>query len=341
MTLLTTDVYARELAIADEEVLEEGEYESLRLAAGNRVVTKATVDGLSFVAGNDVTFEGNVSYGFYGGNNITIAGTINKDAFIAGNSITISNNAVIGRDLYVAGSSIKIDTDIGRDLNAGAIKIDISGITINGDAHLDSDELIMDENTIIIGKLSYLEKTKVTGLDKVKYGSVETRKVKEVDVKVNRMDSIYDFIISLIGAYIVMAVLFYIVPKSREKLDKVELKFGDIAKTTGIGLVVLCIVPLICLIAMFTGFLTPIALITVCLYVIAIYLGTLLSSYIVGSLINTKLFKNNNPYLSLLVGILVVRLIILIPVIGFWIGAIMLLHGLGLVYKYITASRKK
>ncbi len=341
MTLLTTNVYARELAIADETVVEEGEYNSLRLVAGNTVTTRAKVDGISLVAGNDITFEGHVSYGFYAGNGIKINGTIEKDAFIAGNGITIGDSATIGRDLYVAGSTIIINANVGRDLNAGGEKIDISGITINGDAYLDSEELIMNEDTVITGKLSYLEKAKVTGIEQAKIGSVETRKVREVNVKVNRMNDVYEFLISLLAAYIVVSVLFYLIPSTKEKLSSLELKFEPIAKRIGLGLAILFIVPIICLIALFTGILTPISLITACIYGIALYLSSLLSAFIIGNVLNTKVFKNDNPYVSLLIGITIVRVLGIIPVIGFWIIAICALHGLGLIYKFINNDSKK
>ena len=338
--LLIPSVYARELAIAGETVNEEGEYDSLRLAAGNTVTTTAKVDGISFVAGNIVTIAGNVSYGFYAGNSITINGTIVKDAFIAGNDITIGSDAIIGRDLYVAGSKVKVNANVARDLNIGAEKIDISGIVISGDAHLDAEELIMDESTVIVGKLSYLDSAKVTGLDKASIGSVETRKVKEATVKANRMNNIYDFIVRMLAAFVVMSVLFYIMPNAKEKLTKLEIKFASIAKTTATGLAIFFIVPVVCLIALFTGILTPIALITACVYGISLYLSSLLTAYLIGMAINTKLIKNDNPYLSLLIGIVIVKVLSIVPIIGFWIEAICALHGLGLIYKFINNPKK-
>ena len=337
MTILTTNVYARELAIADDTVNEEGEYDSVRLVAGNQIVSKAQVNGLSLIAGNEVSIDGTYEYGFYAGNSITVNGTIEKDAFIAGNSILIGDNAKIGRDLFVAGNSIKIATNIERDIHIGTNKIDLRGISIGGDAFIDAEEIIMDEDTVITGKLSYLEDAKVSGLDKGKIGSIETRKIEEVTIKVNFMSTVYEFIVSILASYVVMAVLFYIIPSSKTKLDNLELKFESIAKITAIGLAILFVVPMVCLIAVFTGILTPIALITLCIYAIAIYLGTLLTSYVVGNVINKKLFNNDNKYLSLMVGIIIVRLAILIPMLGFWIGAIALLYGLGLIYKFITS----
>ena len=335
-----SNVSALELTQTGENVLQEGDYNSLRLVAGNTVTSSANIDGLSLIAGNTITANGHVTYGLYAGNTLTINEYVDKDLFVAGNGITIGENATITRDAFVAGNSVTINTNIGRDLRAGASRINISGITINGDAYLDAEEIIMNEDTIINGELTYLEKAKVTGLKEATIGSVETTKLPEVKIEVNPMNNIYNFIFTIVAAYIVMLVLFYLLPTSKERIDKVELKVSPIFKTIGIGLLVLIVVPLATLIAMFTGVLTPIALITAAIYVIAIYLSTLLTAYVIGNLINDKLFKNSSIHLSLIIGIVLLKLLKLIPVVGGWIYALAMFYGLGLIYKYI-ASRNK
>ena len=137
-----------------------------------------------------------------------------------------------------------------------------------------------------------------------------------------------------------MIVLFYLIPNSKEKLNNVELQASPILKTVGIGLLVLIVAPIAIIIAMFTGVLTPISLITLAVFAIAIYLSTLLSSYVLGNIINTKLLKNDNVYLSLVIGIILIKLIKLIPILGGWIAALALFYGMGLIYKYITNQTK-
>ena len=337
---MVTNVSALELTQAGDDVIQEGDYNSLRLVAGKNVTSTANIDGISLIAGNNITVNGHVSYGFYAGNSITINESIEKDMFAAGNMITIGDNANIGRDAFVAGNKVTINSNVGRDLRAGASIINISGITINGDAYLDAEEIIMNEDTVITGKLTYLEDTRVTGLNTATIGSVETTKVPEVTVKYNPIDTVYSFIINVIAAFIVMIVLFYLIPNSKEKINNVELQASPILKTMGIGLLVLIVAPLAIIIAMFTGVLTPISLITLAVFAIAIYLSTILSSYVLGNIINTKLLKNDNVYLSLVIGIILIKLIKLIPKLGGWIVALALFYGMGLIYKYITNRTK-
>ena len=337
---MVTNVSALELTQAGDDVIQEGDYNSLRLAAGKNVTSTANIDGISLIAGNNITVNGHVSYGFYAGNSITINESVDKDMFAAGNLITIGNDAIIGRDAFIAGNKIIINSNIGRDLRAGGSSINISGITINGDAYLDAEEIILNEDTVINGKLTYLESAKVTGLEEAKIGSINITRLPEVKIEVNPMQNIYNFIFTIIAAYIVMLVLFYLLPTSKERIDKVELKASPIFKNIGIGLLVLIVVPLASVIAMFTGVLTPIALITIVIYAIAIYLSTLLTSYVIGNLISDKLFKNNNVHLALILGIVLLKLVKLIPILGGWINAFAMFYGLGLIYKYITNRTK-
>ena len=340
MMLVIPRTYALDLAMAGDSITQEGEYDSIRLAAGNNVINKATVDGISLVAGNNITLEGSTPYGFYAGNIINFNEKITKDAFVAGNSIVIDSDAIIGRDLFIAGEDVTIKTTIGRNLHAGAGSIDLRGAIIMGDAYIDADKIIMDNETKITGKLSYLEDANVSGLNKDNIGSVKTHKSNSVAVEYNPMDNIYSFLFSVIAAFVVMAVLFYIIPNTKEKLDDVKLDASIIAKLIGIGAVILLLIPFAVVITLFTGFLTPLSLIVLALYVIAIYMSTLLSAYVIGNVIMKNGFKKENVYLALIIGIMIVRLVKYIPIIGGFMLVLCLTYGMGLIYRYVVSLRK-
>ena len=335
--LFITNVCALNIVEAGETVVHSGEYDSTRLVAGNRVTNEATVNGLSLIAGNEVSLKGTTEYGFYAGNILTINEKIRKDAFIAGNSVTIGSDAFLGRDVFIAGSNIVISADITRDLRVAAGLVDLRGITINGDAYVTSEELLLDKDTVIAGKLSYYEDTKVEGLEVATIGSKDVLKVKDVVVDVNPTTIIISFIEKVLAALIVMLVLFYFIPISKDKLDKLEVSVGGICKTSLIGLGLIIIIPIIAIIALLTGILTPLALITFVIYFISLYIGTLVASYLVGKYISTKVFKNDSVYLELLVGIVLIRLIALIPYVGGIVTIISLLYGFGLIFKFIKA----
>ena len=341
-SLMITNVNAREVTKADENVTQEGKYESTRFIAGNRVIDSAEVDGLTFVAGNEITLEGSAPYGFYAGNLITIKEKIEKDIFVAGNNIIIEKEAEIGRDIYIAGNSITIKANIKRDLRAGCSSVNLSGVVIGGDAFIEAEEIILDKDTVIVGKLTYPSSAKITGIDTASIGStkVNKRNKNNIEVTESLKDKISKFITSTVAAFITMMTILFLIPSSKEKLNNIELKIGSILKIMGIGLIVLIVVPIISIIALFTGILTPLALITLAIYTISIYLSSLLVYYIVGKILDEKLIKQNKTYLTLLCGIVIVKIIKLIPFIGGLITAITLFYGIGLIYQFI-ASREK
>ncbi len=334
-----TNTYAIEVVKAGDVVTHSGDYSSTRFVAGNKVTNTADVEGIVFIAGNELILNGKAPYGFYAGNIVTVNENVEKDMFVAGNHVTISNDAVIGRDAYIAGSIVTINTNIGRDLRVGASSVDLSGATILGDAYVTADVITLNETTNITGKLLYPDNARVTGLSSAKIGSIE-KFAEDAKYTYTMKDKITDFVVSSIAAFIVLVVLFYLIPNSKDKLEKFELNFGNIAKTSGIGLLFLIVVPLVSVIAMFTGILVPLSLITLAIYIISIYLSLLLVCYIVGNVINSKVFNNNNKYLSIILGIIIVKLLVLIPYIGGLLGFISLIFGLGLICKFIKPSKE-
>lgn len=340
LLFVVTNTYAVELFESGNVVTQEGEYSSTRFVAGNKVTNKADVDGLSFAAGNEVTLEGKAPYGFFAGNFVTVNEQIEKDLFVAGNRVTIGKDAVLGRDVFIAASTVEIKSNIGRDLRVGAASVDLSDITIEGNAYIMADEIVMNENTNIKGKLSYLDDAVVTGLDVATIGSVEVNKNVNVEINYEFKDRALDFLFSIVSSYIVMVLLFYLVPKTKDKLNEFELSFGNIAKTSGIGLLVLILVPILSIVGFITLFLMPVSFIALAIYAISIYLSFLLIYYIVGNVIANKVFNKDNIHIALLIGIVLVKLVCLIPYIGGLIGFIALLFGLGLIYRYIINIRK-
>ena len=240
LTLTVRNVYADKVAQAGDTIVQEGNYDSVRFAAGNKVTDKADIDGISFVAGNDIYLEGRAPYGFFAGNTVTINEKIDKDLFVAGNVINIESDAIIGRDVYIAGNKVTIKTNVTRDLRVGASIVDLSGIIIQGDAYVYAEKIILDENTIINGKLTYYNDSTVKGLDVATIGETKVKKNKEVEAKVTTKSKIYDFLFSVISAFLTVAVLFFILPKTKEKIDKLDLSFGVIAKTACTGFIRAC-----------------------------------------------------------------------------------------------------
>lgn len=147
-----------DLLISADNVIIDGTVNGAVIAAGNRVVVNGTVNGdLLMFASEAILSEsakvtGNV---FSGARNIEIRGKVSGSVFGGSSVLTISNNAVIGRNLYyggnslesMAGSQINIDVfagvyqailngEIKRNLTAGAAAVELNG-AVGGNVTLD------------------------------------------------------------------------------------------------------------------------------------------------------------------------------------------------------------
>ncbi len=343
--LFLGSINATDVAAANETVIQDGEYDSTRLIAGNNVTNKAKIDGLSFGAGNVVNAYGNSSYGFYAGNVVTVGEKIEKDLFVAGNSIIISKESELGRDVFIAGNTVSISSDIARDLRVGASSIVLGDITISGDAYLEAERINLSEKTVITGKLYYPSTATVVNIDKASIGSVEVQEVEVTDTeaaeKIFKGVSLGAFIIFLVAAIITLLVILGFIPSLKDKLDKVKVNFNDVAVTCLIGLGVLIVIPVLSIFTIFTGLLTPITIIILVLYGIGLYVSRLFGAYVIGSRINNVLFKKNGLFVSSVIGVILVRLVSLIPIFGGLVKLLVLVYGLGLIYNLITTSKKK
>ena len=191
------------------------------------------------------------------------------------------------------------------------------------------------------GKLTYNEKANISGLDKATVGSSETKKMHVEKKEFSPINPVYMFIISIISAYIVMLAILGIVPNAKERLASLKFDGNTIFNRLLAGIGVLFLVPIVALLAVFTLILTPISLITLAVYFVSIYLAGLISSYVIGDVISKKLLKMDNMFFSLALGIVLVKFLKLIPILGDFVVLITLLYGLGLIFFYIKNKGEK
>lgn len=341
--ILTAFMFSRvnaKVLEADDNLNLTGTSNSSVFAFGSDLKSTKEVDGISFFAGNTLSIDGSTPYGFYAGNVLSINTNVEKDLFIAGNSINIGSEAKLGRDVYIAGNNVKINANVNRNLRIAASEVDLSGIIIKGNAYIDADKITVDKDTVIGGKFVYYENTTING-EAASVGSTEIKKSNDIEFTVTLKDRIYSTLMSIIAGFIVMIALFYMIPKSKEKIDEEKIDANDIFSNIAKGFVSLIIIPILAIIALVTGFLTPLALIVLAIYIICIYLASLVSYYVIGKYINDKLTKKENVYLSLIIGIVLLKLIKYIPYIGGLISALCLFYGLGVLYKLIKKNREE
>jgi uncharacterized membrane protein len=288
------------------------------------------VNGIAFIAGNNVLVTGNEDYGCIAGNNVNFNGNIQNDLFIAGNNVSIiSSENTIGRDLYAAGNVVTISENINGNAFVAGDEVVLKDITINGDINISAEKVNIEGNVIITGTFKVNDNAKVTGEDNLTSGNKETyaNNDKKI-VKNNFVSTITGLAMLLILGF----VLHFVFPKVYEKANK-KNDTKSILMNMLYGLLVLIIVPIISIILMCTIIGTMLGIIIILLYVITLLISAIIASMVAGKAILNKLFKtSDNAYLSITIGLVLFKLFELIPYVGTLIYFLIFIFGLGKIY---------
>lgn len=310
------------------------------LFGNNLNVDTENKTGITFVAGNELSLSNKTEYGFVAGNAIKFSGETSRDLYLAGNSITLSKDAKIGRDVFVAANSLTVDTDIAGDLAVTADTVILKNVKISGNLNLDVEHIEFVGAVEIVGALTYNDTAKVTGLDLAKYGSIEAYHVDEIHPAALIVAKIYSKVMSIIGLFLVMALICTVYKQLHEKIDA-ESDVSRFGMNLAVGLCTLVFIPVIAILAFFTYVAAPLGIVALLLYGLVVYLSQGFAGLWLGHLIVEKCFKSkSNIYLEAILGITLLGFLSLIPYIGVATGFIGLVLGLGLIVACIKPNSK-
>lgn len=308
--------------------------------AGNLVDIIGNIDGIGFIAGNTVNVNGDIEYGFIAGNKITVNGTIEKNAYIAGNDITISSDAKINRDLFMASNTIIIEGTVNRNISLGASELIVkSTAKIGGNINVEADKITIEDGATINGTLKHNEKAKTNIGNNANIKKIEA--YKEIEVE-NDTNDLSEALISIVNMFVVFIVFTSIFQKTCAKTKEMYEGKNKYIKNAGTGLLLLICVPVVCLLLLISSVGLSLGLVLFGLYIIGLYLAYITSSFVLGDLIITKLLKKDiNNYFVGIIGIVLLKLLTLIPHIGGLISFIALILGLATIYNLIIVDEKE
>ena len=301
--------------------------------AGNIIDMAGNIDGIGFIAGQTINIKGNLEYGFIAGQNITINGNITKNIYAAGQTITFTKNASIGRDIFLAADTITLNGNLERNINISAAKVIIeNGTTINGNINIDTSEIIIKDNVKIEGTLKYNNTAKETISKNAQIAKTQTYKTTDNN-QVNKTEILQ----SILNMVVVFLCITILIPQTIDKTEKIyNNKNTKYIKNVGIGFLLLICIPLISILLLVSNIGIYLGLIIAGLYLIALYISFIISGFILGNLLLKKLMNlNTNKYLSGIIGIILLKLLMLIPVFGTILGLIALTLGLSTIWNLV------
>lgn len=294
------------------------------MISGGQIKTNSSIDGDAYVAGGQIDIGGTITGNLIvAGGNITISGKVMKNVIVAGGQVKIDSTAEIGGYVLAGGGQVDLLGNFLGPVKVGAKSLVVGEkATINGNLEADvsksdvsSNSKIVGEKKIVIHEMKQPEKQQANQWKKMGY-------VKEI----------FSFLSKLI-------VLLILVKLFGEKI-KQNKTINTFWSTIGLGLIILVVAPILSLILMGTIIAIPLSLIISVFYFVSLYLSGIVASILVGDFIFEKGYlKTGNNYFQSILGLVLITLLGLIPFVGGLIKFIVLLLGLGFIFKSLTLKK--
>ena len=299
---------------------------------GDSISIGNIVGGDIISAGRDI----NIQSSEVKGNIRTASQTVNidvgktKNITLAGESINIGDKTNANA-IYLAASDINFKGET-NDFYASAQTIVIDG-TVNGNLNVDCENITFTENSLVKGNIKIKSSNEPNLNSKMSMSDIDYEKITtNKEEGMFSESNIVAFLISLVAAIITGLVLYVLLNKSLFRLDR---KLDKIYKYFLIGLATFIIIPILSIILIISVICVPVGIIILILYGIITYLCPIILGIILGQLILSK----QNSILQILLGILMIKILLLIPYISFIIWFISILFVFGLItmklYSYI------
>lgn len=328
--------------------------------AGNNVTIQQDVDGDLFIAGGNVTVNGMVSGDlFVGGGTVILNGPIKDDVRMLGGALSL--NSTVDGDMIVIGGTVDLnkDTLVAGDLvvlagnaNAyGTVNRSVRGIlgrltlggAVNGDVDVRVTEKLVLLNTgHVFGNLKYFAPERVENHGGAIDGEMSfneilssTEKVKEGLRQFLNIGQLAGKLWSFLALLVVGLFMLRLVPHGLERASE-QIKAEGL-KSFGIGFLVFVVGGMASLLAMFTVVGVQFGFILAAFLFVLGELSRVVSAYWLGAALArrgaSKKMSSRRLYWvrfgTLALGLLLVKLIGMIPVLGWVAGFAFLMLGAG------------
>ena len=291
---------------------------------GQNITITGIVLGDIYCAGQNITFSGNASGSVrLASQNITFSGKTLGSVSLAAQSVKVENGTDIGRDLLIAADSTTVNGKVSRDASIGAKNATVLG-TIGRDLGGRYQFLTLAPTANIKGNIDYTSKNDLLKTSSTKVGGQITRRNVAPAGK-TQLPSVYVFAAyTFISLLIVSLTLVLIVPKMFVQTTKeISERTG---KTIWKGLFTIFIAPIILILIAATLVGIPLAGLGFTAWALILSLSGPIFAYSVGHKV-TK--GKSSPFLTMLIGSVIVLALYLIPIVNAIVGLIVGTVGSG------------
>lgn len=335
VTVASGEVIDGDLYVAGGTIIIDGTINGDLIAAGKTIRVNGPVNGSIIAAGGTVNINGEVTHAVRVlGETLNISGTIGRDLLVAGGEVSLASTAKIGSDLLLGAGTALIDGLIKGDINSG-----VESLTIASTASIQGKLTYISENEANIHSGAQIRGTITHQLPDVKERlAVGTHKLPNVGERILTGIGLWGKVIGFLMTLVLGIIIILLAPR-RVKAVTESIRTRPWT-SLGWGAIILIFTPIAALIVCITIIGLPLGLITLVLYIIAIYLTQLFVGLLIGQLIigSSRRVETRAALVgALTLGLAILSLLRLIPYLNFFIGLATVLFGLGA----ILVSEKK
>ncbi|MEO0161246.1 MAG: hypothetical protein ABIL39_00870 [candidate division WOR-3 bacterium] len=313
-------------------------------ACAQEVEVTGKVNGTIFVSGAEIkiyTTGTRTILAFC--SQLDVSGAVDNNILFLGKRLDTDSTFFLKKDFWGYGKEINLNGDIKGTVKGAAKIYDIGGNVQDGE--IEGSEVNIKSTACIKGHLIIKSEKEPTIDSAAKLvGKVEFQKITEKP-KVGKKGS--DFmrimkIIFFISELVIGLVLIALFKDHFKKMSRIfKTQFW---KNLGLGFLILAVIPVAIVIALLTIIGFPVAIFGLFLFFTLAYLSSIVFATGFGDLL-IKLFKRGGevtPFISFILGLVIITLVSMIPYLGFLIRLVVLFVGTGilviLLYKLLKGS---
>lgn len=341
------------LFAAGSSITIDGKVQGDLFCAGQSIIINGIVDGDVLCAAQSITINGNIGGSVrVAGNSIVINGRVARNVMAAGANLSITPEATIGWDLQFASAMTDVRGKVNRDVDGAGANTIIAG-TVGRNVYLALDDnrqennnnnkptLTVSKDAVVNGNLTYHAKNDAS-LEKgstIK-GSVEKKSLnwdnKKTETKKGVIGWLWYIVISIFAAIAFGLVIASWLKKPVEEIT--NLMMAKPWASLGFGFIFLILTPIATIIIMITMIGLPLGLTLLGAWILLMYPAKILAAIMLGRKVTDRfhILKNYRGSLiaSMIFGVIIAWLIFSIPIIGWFLGFIAMLWGMGGVWRY-------
>ena len=338
VTVASGETVDDDLYVGANTVIIDGTINGDLWAAGSTITVNGVVNGSVMAAGRTVNINGDVGHAVRaGGETIIINGDVSGDVMVAGGDVNIASTARVGGDLLFGAGIARIDGLVMGDIKGGGSEVTISN-GVKGNIALKVESLTILPTANIQGDLTYTCEEEADIQSGAQIGGMTTHNLPEVKEKRAKpfpfvlFSGIGGKVTGFIMALLAGLVIILLAPRRLTSIaESIRSRPGASA---GWGALILFVTPIAAIIVCITIIGIPVGLIALALWGIAIYLAQIPVGLFIGRWIIGRFRGVEGKAImvgALALGLVILKLLRLIPYLGFFIGLAVILFGLGAV----------